>query len=849
MIDFSKRIQSKTQPKKVNPVEIYDSLDRTASTGPLRPEQRRVLENWYNERRADKDLIVKLHTGAGKTLLGLLIAQSYINSNEGPAIYICPNIYLMQQACEEAQKFGIPFEIVAPGNEIPDKFSQGKTVLITYVQKVFNGLSIFGVGNDSTKVGCLILDDSHACIDSINNACTIKVEKTSPAFQTLVDIFEEELRQQGEGTYQDFNNGVSGTIIPIPFWSWSNHISRVTEVLACSLEDNNIKFAWQILKDQLINCNAYVSPSKIEICPFCLPIEKFGIFSRAKHRVLMSATTQEDTLFIKGLGLSIQAVQNPLIDKEYLWSGEKMILIPDQICEECDTDEMITRLLEMPHDFGIVVLSPSFDKAKKYQLIGATLANEPGDSSKSVYTKVDSFKKQPNNKILVLANRYDGIDLPDNACRMLIVDSVPYYDSLTDRYEMMCRPESEIVRVKTVQKIEQGLGRSVRGEKDYSVILIVGSDLIKYLRSLNNRALFSQQTQKQIEIGFEIVDMCKEETSSDVNGYALLYSTINQCLGRDEGWKEYYASKMNDIDVPMPEQHQLYDVLQKERAVYDAIRIKDYDRGCRLLQDIVNSCDDLAEKGWYMQILAKFKYFVSKSESNQIQIAAFKNNNELLKPTTGITYKKIEYPTDDTRIQRMINAVKKYKTYENLNLFVSEQLGNFTFGVEAEKFEKVIHELGLLLGFVCQRPDKEIRMGPDNLWCLGQNQYIMFECKSQVADGRTAISKHEAGQMEEHCAWFEKEYDGMSAMNVMIIPTSMLAEDAFFSHSVMIMRKKGLAELKRGISAFFQEFKGYALDGLTTNTVNDWLTTHNMNSADWLLKYLDKPINWKNKKS
>ena len=140
-------------------------------------------------------------------------------------------------------------------------------------------------------------------------------------------------------------------------------------------------------------------------------------------------------------------------------------------------------------------------------------------------------------------------------------------------------------------------------------------------------------------------------------------------------------------------------------------------------------------------------------------------------------------------------------------------------------------------------------MGPDNLWCLGQNQYIMFECKSQVADGRTAISKHEAGQMEEHCAWFEKEYDGMSAMNVMIIPTSMLAEDAFFSHSVMIMRKKGLAELKRGISAFFQEFKGYALDGLTTNTVNDWLTTHNMNSADWLLKYLDKPINWKNKKS
>ncbi|MDO5786025.1 MAG: DEAD/DEAH box helicase, partial [Eubacteriales bacterium] len=132
-------------------------------------------------------------------------------------------------------------------------------------------------------------------------------------------------------------------------------------------------------------------------------------------------------------------------------------------------------------------------------------------------------------------------------------------------------------------------------------------------------------------------------------------------------------------------------------------------------------------------------------------------------------------------------------------------------------------------------------MGPDNLWCIGQNQYIMFECKSQVLESRLALSKHEAGQMEEHCAWFEKEYDGMSAMNIMLIPTATLAEDAFFSHDVMIMRKKGLAELKRDISAFFHEFKDFALDSLAVNTVNGWLTTHKLNSTDWLSKYLEKP--------
>lgn len=82
-------------------------------------------------------------------MVGLLIALSYINNGEGPVVYVCPNIYLMQQACLDAQKFGIPFCIINKDNEIPNDFLDGKRVLITYVQKVFNGLSIFGTGNQS----------------------------------------------------------------------------------------------------------------------------------------------------------------------------------------------------------------------------------------------------------------------------------------------------------------------------------------------------------------------------------------------------------------------------------------------------------------------------------------------------------------------------------------------------------------------------------------------------------------------------------------------------------------------------------------------------------------------------
>jgi replicative superfamily II helicase len=78
MVDFKKRLKKKTIHKKVDPVEIYDSLDRRSETGPLRPSQQFILSNWFEKRKNDNNCIIKLHTGEGKTLIGLLLLQSKI---------------------------------------------------------------------------------------------------------------------------------------------------------------------------------------------------------------------------------------------------------------------------------------------------------------------------------------------------------------------------------------------------------------------------------------------------------------------------------------------------------------------------------------------------------------------------------------------------------------------------------------------------------------------------------------------------------------------------------------------------------------------------------------------------
>ena len=66
-----------------------------------------VLKNWFDDPQGTRDIIVKLHTGQGKTLIGLLMLQARLNAGKGPALYLCPDNYLIAHTCDQAKQFGI----------------------------------------------------------------------------------------------------------------------------------------------------------------------------------------------------------------------------------------------------------------------------------------------------------------------------------------------------------------------------------------------------------------------------------------------------------------------------------------------------------------------------------------------------------------------------------------------------------------------------------------------------------------------------------------------------------------------------------------------------------------------
>ena len=528
--------------------------------------------------------------------------------------------------------------------------------------------------------------------------------------------------------------------------------------------------------------------------------------------------------FIKGLGFNKATVKNPLIYPIQKWSGEKMILIPSLIDDSLDRISIVNQfsVKNNKRRFGIVFLTSSFRKAELHGLLGSTIAN-----TEDIFNQIRDLKKGQFESPIVFVNRYDGIDLPDESCRILIIDSKPYFNSLVDKYEECCRTSSDSINIKIAQKIEQGIGRSVRGEKDYSVIILIGDDLVRFIQSSKTNKYFSDQTKKQVEIGLQIAQMSQEDLLAGKEAPKVMSSLLNQCLNRDEGWKAFYNEEMENMTISKKSET-LYDILEEEVNAEAANYIKDFEKAADILQKVIDTkIKDPLEKGWYLQTLARYNYPLSKTNSNTIQKSAFGNNKQLLKPKEGISYNKLAY-INENRIKRIKEWLYSYQSYQDAMITLDGILSDLDFGIESEKFEKALQEVGELLGFLSERPDKEYKRGPDNLWCGVDNQYYLFECKSEVNQERTAISKHEAAQMSSHCGWFEKVYGEAAVRYILIIPTINLSFDANFTHKVRIMRKGKLRLLKTNIKSFFMEFKNYTINQVSDIKIQQFIDNHKL---------------------
>ncbi len=836
MVDFAKRVGKAATTKQLEPSKIYDSLDRASDKGPLRPAQFSILDEWHTSHRNRRDLVVKLQTGQGKTLIGLLMLQAKLNEGNGPVVYLCADRFLVQQTVKQAKDFGIKNVVDDPES---DEFLNGHSILINTVDKLFNGLSQFKLRAQSIPVGVVLLDDAHACADSIRQAFSISLPKSHDCYAPILDLFKDDLEMQGPGTLADIQNGSFEALLPIPYWSWQDKYQDVTRFLAKRTEDNKIKFPWALIKDEISECQCVISGGGLEIAPRLPLLELFGSYWKAKHSIFMSATITNDAFLIKGLNIDPEAIKHPLTFDGEKWYGEKMVLIPSLMDESLTRDAIVEHMAKSNprRAGGYVALTPSFKAQGNWVTGGAEAVNKT-----TIETGIQRLYDGDFTRTLALANKYDGIDLPDNTCRVLIIDGKPFSESLLDRYQDNCRATSEATLLKEARTIEQGMGRGVRGQRDYCVVILIGTSLIRAMRTGQSKLNFSDMTHKQIEIGMTIAQMAKDEVFDGVAPLMALDRLIKQCLDRDEGWKDFYTQQMDTLTVKVTSPA-LLDMFSAELNAERQYQEGAPEAAANILQQLIDthvSADNKEDRGWYIQEMARYKYSTNATDANGLQIKAHKLNRSLMRPKTGMIIEKLI--VSQLRVENIRTWISQFESNEALMLAVEEICVNLSFGKHADAFEEALHKMGIALGFACQRPDKEWREGPDNLWALREGHYLLFECKSEVEQTRGEIYKTETGQMNNSCAWFKQQYQGALAKKILIIPSKQLGNGAGFNEAVEIMRRVKLKALINNFKKLFMELKQLDLKNISDTRIQQALGTNKLGVDNLLADYSETPI-------
>ncbi len=781
MVDFNKLRASAAKPKITDPIEIFRRLPKSAGINDLYTSQAEVLKGWYDRRR-EHDNVLKLHTGGGKTLVGLLMAQSTLNEMSEPVLYLTPTTQLVNQTLEKAKLYGINAVPYQKGVDLNDEFRNGSAVMVATYTALFNGRSKFGLrGSPSpVKVGAVILDDAHTAFDVVRDAFTLTVsaskeagkEKARALFSSLSQAFRKDFNDMGRlGSFDDVISGREFGVLEVPYWAWRERLDQVRDLLTAS--DAAKELTWPFLRDNLHLCHALVSQNGFTITPALPLVNALPTFFEAPRRIYMSATIADDSELIRTFDVAPAAVEKALMSRALAGISERMILIPELMPFGLDLAAAARRILAsiVKSNCGAVILVPSNKMAAKW----TDVAKLP-EKSADVETAVHALQEGKTFGPMVFANRYDGIDLPGQACRLLVMDGLPTGTSDYELFRASALYGGGTITRLQAQRIEQGLGRGARGGGDYCVLLITGSSLVAWIAKEANFRYLTSATRAQLEMGADV--------SRSVESEKDLMDTIRKSIARDTDWVQYHAETLADKVGDVETEEKPFSLAAAERKAVNLWQDGNHELAiAKVERAIENNQPDNQTAGWLWQLAGRIADTWEHSDkAEEMQKNAFGRNRNLLRPKVIPPYRAVSQP--GPQAQAIAQQLEGFRSRRGLLQEIEEAVVHLNREASANQFEQALADLGTFIGIVTERHDNHGE-GPDVLWLLQSKFGFIIEAKSRKKE-TGALNKDDHGQLLVAHQWFTKNYPDYQSVKVAVVPQNRAtrAASAHASHAL-----------------------------------------------------------------
>lgn len=823
MVDFGALRRREERVKPVNPREIHRLLPNKAlGYFNLWDAQAQVL-NAFHERRASRDLVIKLNTGGGKTIVGLLILQSYLNENVGPALYVAPDKFLAKQVRVDAERIG-----VATTDDVESAaYLRGEAIGVVNAWKLASGRSVFSARRSSGRVpiGAVVVDDAHAALATTRANLSLMIPRDNDAWTQLLDLFQEDLQKAAPDPYADLREDRPGSPVRVPFWAWRSKLEDARTILRAESRTDvqPLYWSWRAVGDILHLCRAVFSNRELTITAPCAPIHEITSFAEAPHRVFLSATLADDSVLVTDFGADSSSIGKAIAPTLAGDIGERMILAPQEINPSIPAPAIREEIVNLSRTQNTVVLVPSSKWAQAWAEHAAIVTNADGiEDAVARLTAKDPKTGDPAHVgLVVLISKYDGVDLPQEACRVLVLDGLPEVASPEDRLHTLLHGDEHGVDDRQVQRLEQGMGRGIRSGEDHCVVFLLGPRLSQLTVDPRTLARFSPATRAQLALSRDLAAQVEGAPLSAIMG------TAQQALQRDSEWVAY----AKDALAELPAQEQLIRASAVAlRNAFDAALMDDYATATTLLTAAAEAETSSREAGAVLEQAAVYADLFDPERAQQILTLARSKNPYVLRPMVGVRFEPLTREGSQAAVAQH-RLASDYGSSAQLRLEIAALVDDLQFDPNrsSEQFEDAIWRLGRLLGLGSQRPEHTFGSGPDDLWIIDDNTYWVIEAKSGATS--KGIGKRDMGQLGQSMVWFGERYPASAeVVPVMIHPSRAVYKDASPLPGLRIIDVIRLGELRAAITSFGE---GLAITGWTSvQDVDRLLTGHKLRGAD-----------------
>lgn len=727
------------------PEELFAKLPNRAKThGYLRGPQADALRDYANLK--DKsDIACELPTGTGKTTVGLLIAEWRRRQTGEKVAYLTLTNQLAKQVLREAEKLGIECADLTGSKDTRDaseagRYTMGRAIGVTTFSNLFNVKPVVQASN------ILVFDDAHGGEHYVAALWTVKIdaEENGKVYSDVLTALRPSLSESQYRVVTDETEYAAVELADVH--AYADVFTNVTAVLD-EAKEASIHFPWTVIRNNLHACLFLVSLREIVIRPIVPPTHTHGPFSETKQRIYMSATLGGEGDLLRGYGVtSIETIRV----KHAQW-GRRYIFMPSLYFEEDECPQVVSSIWNEMGVHRALILAPSFPTADRtFSEISAGISPKPIKlSARDIENSLEPFTSV-EGAVLSLAGRYDGLDLPGDDCRLLIMAESPGAVGALERHLREHWKLGPLLHRRERTRLIQGMGRCTRDATDFAVIILLGQSLIDSITPPVFAKKLPGEIQRELTWGMEQGEVAREDSN------ALTEMIIG--LLNDEEYRRNANEDIADLDNPVQEVDELGDEESGKaevlylRALWSDDHSSAYQVARRIADDI-NEPELAGYRAWWL-FLASIAAHLGDDKDGEIDCLKRAKTiginagflDKLLRLRSRRTAKLDEASTLDMQTESIWNQIASWGWQgPAFGKRVDEMLSGLSQPKDYTKFHIGLERLGQCLGAEVIRSTAD--GAPDVVWIFHDHCYA-FEAKAG-----TRLSKKYVLQAKGHVDW------------------------------------------------------------------------------------------------